>query len=61
MIIINMDHLRRVLKAYTRYYNESRTHLSLEKNAPAPRAIKWSGRIAATPHLGGLRHEYTRI
>jgi hypothetical protein len=27
MVVINAAHLRRVLQAYARYYNESRTHL----------------------------------
>jgi hypothetical protein len=28
------EHLRRLLKAYASYYNELRTHLSLNKDAP---------------------------
>src|ERR1700716_359762 len=29
-------HLRRVLRAYARYYNDIRTHRSLDKDAPVP-------------------------
>jgi len=29
--------LRRILKSYARYYNETRTHLALDKDAPASR------------------------
>ncbi len=61
MIVLNAAHLRRVLKAYVKYYNSARTHLSLEKNAPVPRLNSISGAIKSTPHLGGLHHEYTRI
>ncbi len=61
MIIFNTDHLRRVLKAYARYYNSSRTHLSLGKNTPVPRELQCLGRVSAQSHLGGLNHEYFRI
>jgi integrase-like protein len=61
IIILNAAHLRRVLKDYAKYYNNVRTHLSLDKNAPVPRPVSTSGVIKSTPHLGGLHHEYTRI
>jgi hypothetical protein len=34
VIIVNHAHLRRVLKAYLRYYYRIRTHLALAKDAP---------------------------
>src|SRR5262249_24076748 len=34
LIALGETHLRRVLKAYARYYNEMRTHRSLDKDAP---------------------------
>ena len=43
------------------YYNETRTHLSLDKDAPVSRAIQTVGRIFARPVLGGLHHQYVRI
>ena len=43
------------------YYNKSRTHLSLHKDAPLGRAVQRYGNIAATPVLSGLHHRYARI
>ena len=43
------------------YYNVSRTHLSLHKDAPLHRAIQRSGTVVAVPVLGGLHHRYARI
>ena len=54
-------HLRRVLKAYASYYNEVRTHLSLNKDAPHSRSAQPVGPIAALPVLGGLHHQYVRV
>jgi transposase InsO family protein len=34
VIVFGEAHLRRVLKAYVAYYNQIRTHLSLDKDAP---------------------------
>ena len=53
-------HLRHLLKAYQKYYNEARTHLSLEKDAPIPRAVQAIGQTLAVPVLGGLHHQYVR-
>jgi hypothetical protein len=47
--------------SYAAYYNEVRTHLSLEKNAPAPRTVQGIGQITALPLLGGLHHQYVWI
>jgi hypothetical protein len=44
-----------------KYYNETRTHLSLNKDAPIPRAAEAVGRILSRPILGGLHHQYVRI
>ena len=61
LIIFNGTHLRRVLKAYARYYNEARTQLSLGTDAPVARKRMSLGGIKSVPHLGGLHHEYARI
>jgi len=55
-------HLRRILTAYVCYYNRSRPHLSLERNAPVPRDIEppARGRVIAIPQVGGLHHLYRR-
>jgi hypothetical protein len=36
VLIFGKPHLRRVLTAYSIYYNEMRTHLGLSKDAPLP-------------------------
>ena len=61
LIVFGEVHLRGVLKAYASYYNEVRTHLSLDKDAPDFRRAQKLGRIAARPILGGLHHQYVRV
>ena len=61
LIVFSEAHLRAVLKAYASYYNEVRTHLSLDKDAPDFRGTQKIGRIAAIPILGGLHHQYVRL
>src|SRR5262245_39945674 len=53
-------HLCHLLTAYQKYYNEVRTHLSLKKDAPIPRAVQPIGQTLAVPVLGGLHHQYVR-
>src|ERR1039457_2486768 len=43
------------------YYNQARTHLALQKDAPLHRAVRRSGVIVAIPILAGLLHQYVRI
>jgi len=60
VVVLGERHLRLVLSSYLTYHNEARTHLSLDKDAPIPRAVQGVGRIFAKPHLGGLHHQYVR-
>ena len=60
IIPLNEAHLRRVLGEYVGYYNRSRTHLSLNGNAPEPREKDTVGEVISTPVLGGLHHRYSR-
>jgi hypothetical protein len=46
---------------YPIYYNESRVHRSLNKDAPFHRAIERLGAITSHAILGGLHHQYCRI
>jgi transposase InsO family protein len=61
VVVFGERHLRHVLLSYMQYYNRARTHLSLHKDAPVPRAVQAVGRILPTPILGGLHHQYVRI
>ena len=60
-IVLGEAHLRRILRSYARYYNDIRTHWSLDKDAPVSRSIQRIGIISSRPILGGLHHHYTRI
>lgn len=62
VIILNEQHLRRVLRDYLDYYHRSRTHLGLEKDCPLPRPVEplEAGNIQVEPILGGLHHRYSR-
>jgi hypothetical protein len=61
VVIFGEQHLRHLLNSYKEYYNESRTHLSLKKDAPIPRDTQRVGRVVALPILGGLHHRYVRV
>jgi transposase InsO family protein len=62
MIVFNEESLRRHMKSYVQYYHENRTHLSLEKDAPASRSVQPPelGQVVALPQVGGLHHRYER-
>ena len=60
LMVFGEGHLRRVLRAYADYYNTTRTHWSLGKDAPLSRPIQRFGRISSQPILGGLHHQYVR-
>jgi hypothetical protein len=61
VIVFGEAHLRRIVGAYAAYYNEARTHRSLNKDAPFHRAIERIGAITLQPILGGLHHQYCKI
>ena len=63
VIILGERHLKRIISEYVDYYNQVRTHLSLEKDAPEYRDSKPpdQGRAIKLPRVGGLHHEYTRL
>jgi putative transposase len=62
VIVLTAAGLRRVLHEYVTYYSRTRTHLSLNKEAPVPRPIMppTAGRVIAIPQVGGLHHRYER-
>ena len=61
MLIIGTSHLQQALASYAAYYNQARTHLALQKDAPLRRVVQRSGRIVAIPILSGLHHQYVRM
>jgi putative transposase len=58
VVVIGARHLREILSKYVDYYNGTRTHLSLSKDAPKPRPSQ--GRVVKVRRVGGLHHEYRR-
>jgi hypothetical protein len=56
LIVLNEEHLRRILAKFSAYYNGSRPHVSLGKDAPDRRPIERFGDIVAHAILGGLHH-----
>ncbi len=61
-IVLGEQHLRRILTSYFDYYLRSRTHLSLNKDAPLSRGVHRPdlGRVVELPQVGGLHHRYER-
>ncbi len=62
VVVLGERHAARLLREYVAYYNASRTHLALDKDAPEPRATEPPsvGPVAAREVLGGLHHRYFR-
>jgi putative transposase len=62
VIVANERHLKRLMNEYVRYYDEDRTHLTLEKSTPAGRHGAKNpdagSRVVSMPRLGGLHHRY---
>jgi hypothetical protein len=52
VIVFGEEHLRRVLRSYADYYNEVRTHRSLNKDAPMHRPVLSIGSLKSRPILG---------
>jgi transposase InsO family protein len=62
VVVLNERHLRRIMRRYLGHYHRSRCHLSLEGDAPQPRAVHGPelGRVIELPEVGGLHHRYVR-
>ena len=60
VVVMGAAHLRRILQSYAAYYNQARTHRSLNKDCPVRRPIQALGTIVSSPILGGLHHRYVR-
>ena len=62
VVVLGERHLLGILSKYVDYYNGTRTHLSLAKDAPEPRSVQppSQGSVVEVPRVGGLHHEYLR-
>jgi putative transposase len=62
VIVLNEQHLTRLLTEYMACYHRYRTHLSLEMDCPEPRPVEppEAGAVLAIPEMGGLHHHYER-
>jgi putative transposase len=62
VIVWNRRSLGRLPESYFAYYQRSRTHLALAKDAPESRVVEKPERecIVAIPQVGGLHHRYQR-
>src|SRR6266566_1861913 len=60
VVVFGERHLRHILLSYMKYYNDIRTHRSLDKDAPVSRQIQRIGSIKSHDVLGGLHHHYAR-
>jgi putative transposase len=63
VIVLNEQHLKRLLRYYGGYYHTWRTHRSLEMDAPEPREMQppEMSPVRKLPEVGGLHHHYERI
>jgi transposase InsO family protein len=62
IVVIGERHLLGILSKYVNYYNDTRTHLSLNKDTPEHRPVQQpsEGGVVGIPRVGGLHHEYLR-
>jgi putative transposase len=62
VIVLNEEHLRRLIRDYVRYYNADRVHTSIQ-DSPDGRAAEIrpasSARVVGLPRVGGLHRRYT--
>ncbi|WAM25181.1 integrase core domain-containing protein [Myxococcus sp. NMCA1] len=63
VVVLNEARARRLLREYQRYYNASRTHLSLGKDAPETREVEGpehGAEVIELREVFGLHHRYAR-
>jgi transposase InsO family protein len=61
VVVLNEDHLRRLLREYVDYYNAERVHTSIG-DAPVGRPVESRpsehAKVIGLPRVGGLHHRY---
>ena len=62
MVAFNEAGVRTLMTRYGSYYENARTHLALDKDAPIPRPVMppGEGDIVTILEVGGLHHRYER-
>ena len=62
VIVLDESSLRKILRSYFRYYERSRRHLALGKDAPQSREVHAPerGAVVERSEVGGLHHRYER-
>jgi hypothetical protein len=60
VIVLNEQHLKRLMNDFARYHHEDRTHLGLVKETPGKRSAEKSTgasrSVVSLPRVGGLHH-----
>ena len=62
VIVLNEQHLHRLLRDYIAYYNDERIHtrlLDAPKHRPLEVRLSSTARVVGLPRVGGLHHRYT--
>jgi putative transposase len=61
VVVLNEDHLRRLLREYVGYYNAERVHTSI-RDSPVGRPVESRpsehAKVVGLPRVGGLHHRY---
>jgi putative transposase len=62
VMVLNEQHLRRLLQEFLEYYHHERTHLALGKDPPTTRVVcplpSPQAAVISRPRVGGLHHRY---
>ena len=63
VIVLNEQHLRRLLESFIDHYNQDRTHLGICKDSPCGRPVEHrpagsTSNVVSLPRVGGLHHRY---
>ncbi len=63
VIVLNEEHLQRLMSSYLEYYHSQRTHQGLAKDCPEHRPVPPldAGKVVSFPCVGGLHHEYRHM